>query len=159
MQVTILFADLHAYLDDMKAPLELLVKRVEYYQAIITAMLRRLNVPIEKLRFVKGTDHQLEKSVCLAGFANFSTFCRNYTLDVYRMSTLCTVHDAKKAGAEVVKQNDDPLMSGLLYPGLQVRFLSTLLSLCSRHLTKSISKSTHSSVASINERYLSLLRR
>jgi len=29
-------------------------------------------------------------------------------------------HDAKKAGAEVVKQVKNPLLSGLLYPGLQV---------------------------------------
>ena len=28
-------------------------------------------------------------------------------------------HDAKKAGAEVVKQVESPLLSGLLYPGLQ----------------------------------------
>jgi len=30
-----------------------------------------------------------------------------------------TEHDAKKAGAEVVKQVESPLLSGLLYPGLQ----------------------------------------
>ncbi len=30
-----------------------------------------------------------------------------------------TEHDAKKAGAEVVKQVASPLLSGLLYPGLQ----------------------------------------
>lgn len=30
-----------------------------------------------------------------------------------------TEHDAKKAGAEVVKQVSNPLLSGLLYPGLQ----------------------------------------
>lgn len=30
-----------------------------------------------------------------------------------------TEHDAKKAGAEVVKQVESPLISGLLYPGLQ----------------------------------------
>ena len=29
-------------------------------------------------------------------------------------------HDAKKAGSEVVKQVKNPLLSGLLYPGLQV---------------------------------------
>jgi hypothetical protein len=34
---------------------------------------------------------------------------------------LVTEHDAKKAGAEVVKQVDHPLLSGLLYPGLQVQ--------------------------------------
>lgn len=29
-------------------------------------------------------------------------------------------HDARKAGSEVVKQVQHPLLSGLLYPGLQV---------------------------------------
>ncbi|TSK31415.1 Sodium-dependent lysophosphatidylcholine symporter 1-B [Bagarius yarrelli] len=42
-----------------------------------------------------------------------------YTLDVYRLSSMVTEHDAKKAGAEVVKQVEHPLLSGLLYPGLQ----------------------------------------
>lgn len=36
---------------------------------------------------------------------------------------MVTEHDAKKAGAEVVKQVGNPLLSGLLYPGLQVRLL------------------------------------
>ena len=39
---------------------------------------------------------------------------------MYRLTSLVTEHDAKKAGAEVVKQVDHPLLSGLLYPGLQV---------------------------------------
>lgn len=47
-------------------------------------------------------------------------FVREYTLDVYRLSSMVTEHDAKKAGAEVVKQVEHPLLSGLLYPGLQV---------------------------------------
>jgi len=47
-------------------------------------------------------------------------YTRQYTLDVYRLSSLVTEHDAKKAGAEVVKQVDHPLLSGMLYPGLQV---------------------------------------
>jgi len=38
---------------------------------------------------------------------------------MYRLSSLITEHDAKKAGAEVVKQVSNPLLSGLLYPGLQ----------------------------------------
>merc|ERR1712168_1710511 len=58
----------------------------------------------EKLHFVKGTDYQLSKE---------------YTLDVYRLSSVVTEHDARKAGAEVVKQVSHPLLSGLLYPGLQ----------------------------------------
>uniref|UniRef100_A0A674NR43 Tyrosine--tRNA ligase n=1 Tax=Takifugu rubripes TaxID=31033 RepID=A0A674NR43_TAKRU len=103
-EVTILFADLHAYLDNMKAPWELLELRVKYYEQIIKAMLESIGVPLEKLKFVKGTDFQLS---------------REYTLDVYRLSSVVTEHDAKKAGAEVVKQVEHPLLSGLLYPGLQ----------------------------------------
>ena len=30
-----------------------------------------------------------------------------------------TEHDARRAGAEVVKQDENPLLSGLLYPGMQ----------------------------------------
>lgn len=32
---------------------------------------------------------------------------------------MCSEHDARKAGAEVVKQAENPMLSGLLYPGLQ----------------------------------------
>ncbi|KAG5321859.1 SYYC protein, partial [Acromyrmex heyeri] len=103
-EVTILFADLHAYLDNMKAPWELLELRTQYYEAIIKSILKSIDVPLDKLKFIKGTDFQLSKE---------------YTLDVYRLSSLVTEHDAKKAGAEVVKQVSNPLLSGLLYPGLQ----------------------------------------
>merc|ERR1712002_666168 len=70
----------------------------------IKAMLTSIGVSIDKLEFVQGTDYQLS---------------REYTLDVYRLSSMVTEHDARKAGAEVVKQVDHPLLSGLLYPGLQ----------------------------------------
>uniref|UniRef100_A0A6Q2X8S3 Tyrosine--tRNA ligase n=2 Tax=Esox lucius TaxID=8010 RepID=A0A6Q2X8S3_ESOLU len=103
-EVTILFADLHAFLDNMKAPWELLALRVQYYEQVIKAMLESIGVPLDKLKFIKGTEYQLS---------------REYTLDVYRLSSMVTEHDAKKAGAEVVKQVDHPLLSGLLYPGLQ----------------------------------------
>ena len=42
-----------------------------------------------------------------------------YIMDVYKLSSLVSEHDAKKAGAEVVKLVESPLLSGLLYPGLQ----------------------------------------
>lgn len=61
LQVTILFADLHAYLDNMKAPWELLQLRTQYYEHIIKAMLESIGVPTEKLKFVKGTDFQLSR--------------------------------------------------------------------------------------------------
>ncbi|KAH0503106.1 Tyrosine--tRNA ligase, cytoplasmic [Microtus ochrogaster] len=62
-EVTILFADLHAYLDNMKAPWDLLELRTSYYENVIKAMLESIGVPLEKLKFVKGTDYQLSKSV------------------------------------------------------------------------------------------------
>ncbi|KRZ10675.1 Tyrosine--tRNA ligase, cytoplasmic [Trichinella zimbabwensis] len=105
-EVTILFADLHAYLDNMKAPWELLKLRTQYYEIVIKLLLQTVGVPLEKLKFVRGTEFQLS---------------RNYTLDVYRISSLVTQHDAKKAGAEVVKQVEHPLLSGLLYPCLQTK--------------------------------------
>jgi len=68
-------------------------------------MLESIGVPLDKLKFVKGTDYQLSKE---------------YTLDTYKLATIVTEKDAKKAGAEVVKQSDSAPLSGLIYPGLQV---------------------------------------
>lgn len=103
-EVTILFADLHAYLDNMKSSWEQLKLRTMYYEFVIKQMLTRIGVPIDKLKFVRGTDFQLSET---------------YTLDVYKMSALVSVNDSKRAGAEVVKQVDNPKLSGLLYPLLQ----------------------------------------
>jgi tyrosyl-tRNA synthetase len=88
----------------MKAPWELLRLRAKYYEHIIKAMLQAIGVPIEKLHFVVGTSYQLSEK---------------YTLDVYKLLAIVTEHDAKKAGAEVVKQVENPTMSGLVYPLLQ----------------------------------------
>ncbi|KAG5463081.1 MAG: tyrosine--tRNA ligase, partial [Olpidium bornovanus] len=104
-QVSLLLADLHAFLDNMKAPLEMVKYRTQYYEHVIRGMLRdSLGVPIEKLKFVVGTSYQLSPE---------------YTLDAYKLATRITEHDAKKGGSEVVKQVDSPLLSSLIYPGLQ----------------------------------------
>eukprot|EP00818_Percolomonas_sp_WS_P005597 CAMPEP_0117450432 /NCGR_PEP_ID=MMETSP0759-20121206/8465_1 /TAXON_ID=63605 /ORGANISM="Percolomonas cosmopolitus, Strain WS" /LENGTH=415 /DNA_ID=CAMNT_0005242953 /DNA_START=150 /DNA_END=1397 /DNA_ORIENTATION=- len=102
--VTILFADIHAFLDNMKSSWELLDHRVRYYEFIIKEMLKVMGVPLEKLRFVRGSEFQLSQE---------------YTLDVYKMSSIVTASTAKHAGAEVVKKSDSPVLSGLLYPLLQ----------------------------------------
>ncbi|XWV26978.1 tyrosine-tRNA synthetase [Tupanvirus soda lake] len=103
-EVKILFADLHAVLDNLKSTSQQVEYRTIYYEKMIKAILKNLNVSLEKLTFVKGSSFQLTQS---------------YTMDMYKISTLATLHDAKKAGAEVVKQTDNPKMSGLLYPILQ----------------------------------------
>ncbi|KAL7055689.1 hypothetical protein AAHC03_022821 [Spirometra sp. Aus1] len=103
-KVTILFADLHAYLDNMKAPWSLLCLRASYYETIIKGMLEAVGVPLDKLHFIRGSEYQLTKA---------------YGQDVYRIIAEASIRDSRKAGAEVVKQVSNPLVSGLLYPLLQ----------------------------------------
>jgi len=103
-EVTVLLADIHAALDNLKTPLDLLNLRADYCKKVFQIMLRRIGAPLEKVRFVQGTEFQLEK---------------DYTMDVHRFSTLVTVHDAQRAGAEVVKQTNNPLLGSLVYPGMQ----------------------------------------
>jgi tyrosyl-tRNA synthetase len=102
--VKILLADIHGFLDNLKAPIELVNHRAEYYKHVITALLRAVDVPIERLEFVLGSSYQLSP---------------RYAMDLFRLSAVVTEHDAKKAGAEVVKQVASPLLSGLVYPLMQ----------------------------------------
>ncbi|EYB85895.1 hypothetical protein Y032_0289g1515 [Ancylostoma ceylanicum] len=104
LKVTVLFADLHAFLDNMKSTWELLENRVIYYECVIKALLISLDVPIDRLHFVRGTTYQLSKE---------------YTFDLLRLCGQVSQRDALRAGAEVVKQVESPLLSGLLYPLLQ----------------------------------------
>ncbi|SAM08842.1 hypothetical protein [Absidia glauca] len=104
VEVTILLADIHAFLDNLKAPIELVKSRAIYYEHMIKAVLTSIGVPLDKLKFVLGSDFELSKE---------------YTMDNFKLCSLVTEHDAKKAGAEVVKQVESPLLSGLLYPGMQ----------------------------------------
>ena len=76
-QVTILFADLHAYLDNMKAPWELLAHRTNYYEKVIKAMLKSIGVPLDKLKFVRGTDYQLSRY-----FISETSFTRTVNITV-----------------------------------------------------------------------------
>ncbi|KAF8516163.1 tyrosine tRNA ligase [Hysterangium stoloniferum] len=104
VEVTILLADLHAFLDNLKAPLALVEHRTRYYEHVLRAVFTSLSIPVSKLRFVQGSTYQLS---------------REYNMDNYKLCATVSEHDAKKAGAEVVKQVESPLLSGLLYPGLQ----------------------------------------
>lgn len=100
-----LLADIHGFLDNLKAPLELVAHRAEYYRFTIKSILEAVGVSTEKLRFVLGSSYQKSPE---------------YVMDVYKLSSLISEHDAKRAGAEVVKQTDNAPLSGLLYPILQV---------------------------------------
>ena len=102
--VTILFADLHAYLDALKTNWEDLKYRTIYYEQLIKKTLEELGAPINKLKFVKGSDFQLSPE---------------YTMNMYTLMSKISLHDAIKSGSEVVKQYKEPKIGSLLYPGLQ----------------------------------------
>lgn len=103
-RVVVLFADLHAYLDDMKTSWELLKHRTQYYEEVIKKTLEILGVDTSILFCVRGTKFQLTEK---------------YTLDMYKMLSKISVGEAQRAGAEVVKQSDNPMLSSLTYPILQ----------------------------------------
>lgn len=103
-RVKILLADIHGFLDNLKAPIDLVKFRAQYYKFIIQALLRAVGVSLEKLEFVLGSSYQLSA---------------DYTMDLFRLSSVVTEHDAKKAGAEVVKQVENATLSGLIYPLMQ----------------------------------------
>jgi tyrosyl-tRNA synthetase len=103
--VTILLADLHAFLDSQKAPIDLVKHRAEFYRHTISSILQAVGVSLEKLKVVLGSSYQTNA---------------DYAMDIYKLAALISEHDAKRAGAEVVKQSDNAPLSSLLYPMLQV---------------------------------------
>ncbi|KAL6451747.1 TYS1 Tyrosine--tRNA ligase [Candida maltosa Xu316] len=103
-EVTVLLADLHAFLDNMKAPLEVVNYRAKYYEFVVKAILKSINVPIERLKFVVGSSYQQGG---------------DYIMDLFKLSNIVSQNDAKRAGADVVKQVANPLLSGLIYPLMQ----------------------------------------
>lgn len=102
--VKILLADVHGFLDNEKAPIELVEKRAQYYRFVITALLKAIGVGIEKLQFVQGSEYQVGGK---------------YSMDLLKLCTKVSEHDSRKAGAEVVKQSENPPLSGLIYPVMQ----------------------------------------
>ena len=104
--VVVLIADIHGFLDNLKAPIELVEQRAKWYTLIITAILKSVGVATDagNLSFVLGSSYQKTPE---------------YAMDVYKLSSLISEHDAKKAGAEIVKQSDNAPLSSLLYPILQ----------------------------------------
>lgn len=102
--VKILLADLHAALDN--TPWNLVEHRYDYYKAIIPLMIQAMGVDIKELEFVKGSEMQLKPE---------------YVYDVFKMSSLVSVRDSRKAAAEVVKniEGDQAKLAGLIYPLMQ----------------------------------------
>lgn len=95
----ILMADIHAALDDLKAPWELIHKTAKVNQKII-----ELSIPWEqKPKFVLGSSFQLKG---------------DYFNDVLKLSTIITVARARRAASEVCRMKI-PKVSELIYPIMQ----------------------------------------
>ncbi|KXL47759.1 MAG: hypothetical protein FE78DRAFT_77840 [Acidomyces sp. 'richmondensis'] len=107
-EVKILLADVHGFLDNLKAPIELVEERVKYYRYTITEALKAVQVDISRLVFVTGSDYQT------TGESG-----AKYFMDLLRLSTSVSGHDASKAGSEVVKQVEAPPLSSQIYPLMQ----------------------------------------
>jgi tyrosyl-tRNA synthetase len=58
VQTLRLTIDSHGFLDSLKAPLELVEARAEYYKYTIQAMLEAVGVSVDKLEFVFGSSYQ-----------------------------------------------------------------------------------------------------
>lgn len=101
-RVKLLLADLHGALDN--CPWNMLEKRYEYYSTVIPAMFKSVGADIKNFKIVRGSDFQTKPE---------------YFLDLLKMTTAASERDAKKAGSEVVKQSDNPKVSGMIYPMMQ----------------------------------------
>ncbi|KAL5600308.1 hypothetical protein FOVSG1_008120 [Fusarium oxysporum f. sp. vasinfectum] len=104
-EVTVLIANIHAMLDNLKTTPELIHHRAEYYQFTVTSTLKACGVDTTKLRFVRGSSFQQRD---------------DYIMDFYKLSTLVSEKACKKAGTEVVKQTSEAPLSAVMYPVLQV---------------------------------------
>ncbi|MBR9682258.1 MAG: tyrosine--tRNA ligase [Candidatus Aenigmarchaeota archaeon] len=101
---TFMAADIHAHLDDMKSPWELLDARSEYYSECIKAMLKAIGAKTNKIKFVKGSDFEYDDK---------------YVEGVLRLVAKTTLARAKRAAAEVVRFGEEPKMGGFVYPLMQ----------------------------------------
>lgn len=103
-KVKILLADIHGALDN--TPWDILDERYKYYEASLKEMLRAIGAFLKNLEIIKGSSFQLNK---------------NYILDLFKLSSFVSVHDARKAASDVVKniEGDQAKLSGLIYPLMQ----------------------------------------
>jgi tyrosyl-tRNA synthetase len=103
-EVTFLIADLHAHLDDLKSPWELLDARSEYYEEGIKALLKSVGGDPSKVKFVRGSSFQKSEK---------------YVEDIFRLAAMVTLSRARRAAAEVVRFGEEPKLGGFIYPIMQ----------------------------------------
>ncbi len=96
-EVTILLADLHAFLNE-KGSLEEVHEIAEYNKEIFKAS------GLKNANFIYGSEIQLEKE---------------YILDVYRLAVITTIKRAKRGMDVIARKTTDPKVARVLYPIMQ----------------------------------------
>ncbi|MBE8538819.1 tyrosine--tRNA ligase [Geoglobus acetivorans] len=98
-EITVLLADVHAYLNE-KGDFDEIKKVAEYNRAAFIA----LGLDESKARFVLGSEYQLEQ---------------DYMLDVLKMARITTINRARRSMDEVSRRKEDPMVSQMVYPLMQ----------------------------------------
>ncbi|MEM0332213.1 MAG: tyrosine--tRNA ligase [Archaeoglobaceae archaeon] len=98
-EITILLADIHAYLNE-KGTFEKIAEIAEYNKRVFIA----LGLDEDKVKFVLGSEYQLEK---------------DYVLDVLKMARMTTLNRARRSMDEVSRSKEDPMVSQMIYPLMQ----------------------------------------
>lgn len=102
-RVVILLADLHAFLDG-RSTWEQLDSRAYYYKTLITAILKAMDVPVDRVQFQLGTDHQLRPE---------------FVLDLYKSLNRTIISSALEAADSVITKQSQPHLGNAIYPLMQ----------------------------------------
>jgi len=103
-KVTVLLADLHAYLNG-KGTLDEVKELAEYNKRCFIAL------GLDEATFVNGSEFQLES---------------DYTLNVLRMAQRTTLNRARRSMSEVARNIEHPTVSQMIYPLMQVVDIASL---------------------------------
>lgn len=98
-QVVVLFADLHAYLND-KGELDEIQSLADYNRECFIG----LGLDPDKTEFVMGTDYQLEPE---------------YSMKIYKLSTTSTLNRARRSMGVIARHTENPYVAQVLYPLMQ----------------------------------------
>src|SRR3990170_7356732 len=104
VNITIFLADLHSFMDKGFNSVEKVKERTDFYEFILTHLMRLIGVREDEYKFVRGSQVQLTPE---------------YMTNLLKFTTLVSVRDAQHAGTDVVKQNKHPQLSSLVYPLMQ----------------------------------------
>ena len=97
-EITVLLADLHAYLNE-KGTLEEVRELAEYNKRCFIAL------GLDKAKFVFGSDFQLNPE---------------YTMNVLRVAQHTTLNRARRSMSEIARNTEHPMVSQMIYPIMQV---------------------------------------